>query len=86
MTRSKETYHGSSLAAGLDGARQVVRADDHGVAELAPHVLLSEISFHKKTIQQQQLQSCSKSRTPCAILLSFDLTCRHKILNLENKK
>ena len=27
MTRSKETYHGSSLAAGLDGARQVVRAD-----------------------------------------------------------
>ena len=68
MTRCKETYHGSSLAAGLHGARQVVRADDHGVAELAPHVLLSEIYFHKKkTIQQQQLQLCSKSRTPVII-------------------
>ena len=48
MTRSKEIYHGSSLAASLHGARQVVRTDDHGVAELAPHVLLSEISLHKK--------------------------------------
>ena len=67
MTRCKETYHGSSLAASLHGARQVVRTDDHGVAELAPHVLLSEISLHKKTIQQQQLQSCSKSRTPVII-------------------